>query len=152
MTRRLAAVTLALTFAAAACGGGGGEAAGSSTSETLELEAYDYYFKPTSLSVEPGAEVTVEFTNNGSVSHSFTSPDLDTELELGNAEDGNVKFTAPAEPGSFDFYCKFHPDDMQGTISVGGEEAPAEEQPADEDEEDVDVDVDTGEDTTKSDY
>jgi hypothetical protein len=98
--------------------------------------------------VELGAEVTIEFTNNGSVSHSFSAPDLDVEVEAGNGQDATVTFTAPDQAGSFDFFCKYHADQMNGTISIGGGDAPLEEDPdeTDEDDEDVEVDVDTEED------
>jgi plastocyanin len=124
------------------------EEPGSSVSQTAELEAFDYYFEPTSLQVELGSEVTIEFTNNGSVLHSFSAPDLDVEVEAGNGEEATVTFTAPDQPGSFDFFCKYHADDMNGTISIGGGDAPLEEDPdeTDDEDEDVEVDVDTEED------
>jgi plastocyanin len=133
-------VVLAL---APACGGGE-EEPGSSIEQSAELEAFDYYFEPTALMVELGAEVTIEFTNNGSVSHSFSAPDLDVEVEAGNGEEATVTFTVPDQPGSFDFFCKYHADQMAGTISIGGGEAPLEEDPdeTDEDDEDVEIDVD----------
>ena len=47
------------------------------------------------------------------------------------------------EPGSLDFYCKFHPDEMKGVISIGGADQPIEEDVDSEDEDDdADVDVD----------
>ncbi len=113
-------------------------------SETLSVEAFDFYFEPTSLAVEIGAEVTIEFANRGNVTHSWTATDLDAEVETGSGEDATLTFTAPSEPGSYDFFCKFHPDEMQGTISIGGADEPVEEQPEqDGDDEDVDVDVET---------
>ena len=117
-------------------------------SQSLSIEAFDFYFEPTSLAVEVGAEVTIDFTNNGEVTHSWTATDLDAEVEVGGGETGTLTFTAPNEPGSYDFFCKFHPDEMQGTISIGGSDEPMEEDrdPDDDDDEDVDVDVDTNED------
>jgi hypothetical protein len=84
----------------------------------------------------------VTFKNNGSVSHSFSSPDLDVEQVVGSSDSATVTFTAPAEPGSFDFFCKFHPDQMKGTISVGGADQPLEEnnQPAPTDDSSSDDD------------
>lgn len=122
------------------------------TSQSLTVEAFDYYFDPTALAVQVGAEVTIDLTNDGSVAHSWTSSDLDVEVEAGSGEDASVTFTAPGEPGSYDFFCKFHPDEMQGTISIGGSDEPVEEQPETEDDEDVDVDVDTEDDTSDDDY
>ena len=127
-------MALVALFAFVACGdqssdsggGGGGE------SQKLSLDAYDYYFEPTTLPVNLNAIVSVTFTNNGGVSHSFTAPDLDVEQVVDSGNSSTVTFTAPAEPGSFDFFCKFHPDQMKGTITVGGADQPLEQnnQPA----------------------
>lgn len=144
MRKRIATVVACVALITMACGQE--QETEPAVSETLTVEAFDFYFEPTSLAVEPGAEVTIELINSGSVSHSWTSPDLDAEIEVGGAESGELTFTAPAEPGSYDFFCKFHPDEMAGTISIGGAEEPVEERPEDEDDEDVDVDVDTEED------
>ena len=134
----------------AACGSEDETEAG--TAQSLTVEAFDFYFDPTALAVDVGAEVTVELTNGGSVAHSWTAADLDVEVEAGSGEESSVTFTAPNEPGSYDFFCKFHPDDMQGTISIGGSDEPVQEVPENEEDEDVDVDVDTEEDTTSDNY
>ena len=110
--------------------------------QAIEVEAYDFYFEETSFALETGAAVTVDFTNAGESTHSFTVPDLDIEIEAQSAESTEVAFETPDEPGLLDFYCKFHPDDMNGTISIGGADVPLEE---DVDDDDVDVEVDTEE-------
>lgn len=135
------AVLVALV--AAGCGSDEGGDTGAAVENTLGVEAFDNYFDPTTLSVDVGAEVTIEFTNSGSVAHSWTSSDLDVEVEAGAGEEASVTFVAPAEPGAYDYFCEYHPDEMQGTISIGGSEEEMEEQPEDPDDEDVDVDVDT---------
>jgi plastocyanin len=111
--------------------------------QAIEVEAYDFYFEETSFALETGADVTVDFTNAGESTHSFTVPDLDIEVEAQSAESTEVAFETPEEPGLLDFYCKYHPDDMNGTISIGGADVPLEE---DVDDDDVDVEVDTEED------
>lgn len=141
MTKRVVMLIACLALAAGiACGEEQGTEPG--VSETLTVEAFDFYFEPTTLAVEPGARVTIELLNNGDVAHSWTATDLDAELELNGGESGELRFTAPNEPGSYDFFCKFHPDEMAGTISIGGAEEPAEEAPEEEDDDDEDVDVD----------
>lgn len=96
--------------------------------QSVELEAYDFYFKQTSMQVGLGADINVAFTNNGEVTHAFVVPDLDLEIEAKSAEATEFTFQAPDEPGLLDFYCKYHPDDMNGTISIGGADVPLEEQ------------------------
>jgi plastocyanin len=96
--------------------------------QEVALDAYDFYFKQTSMQLSLGADVTVNFTNNGDTTHSFTVPDLDLETEVESAEATEINFQVPDEPGVLDFFCKFHPDDMKGTISIGGADVPLEEQ------------------------
>ena len=142
---RLFAIVLVVASLALACGEE--EEPGGGVEESMTIQAFDFYFDPTAISVGVGSEVTIELTNNGDVAHSFTATDLDVEVEASGAETASVTFTAPDEPGSYDFFCKFHPDEMQGTISIGGSDEPMEEQPEGEDEdEDVEVEVDTEED------
>ena len=153
MSRRTLLVVAACLFLLTAACGSQDEENEPGTSQTLTVETFDNYFDPTALNVDVGAQVTIELTNSGSVQHSWTSTDLDAEIEATSGETSSVTFTAPNEPGSYDFFCEFHPDEMQGTISIGGSDEPVEEQPEDEeDDADVDVDVDTEEDTTTDDY
>ncbi len=155
MTRRRAIVGACIFVLAVAGGCGREEENEAAVSQSLSVETFDFYFEPTSLGADVGAEVTVELMNNGSVSHTWTSTDLDAAVEAGAGEEATVTFTAPNEPGSYDFFCEFHPDEMQGTISIGGSDEPVEEQPEDEDEDDdVDVDVETEneDDTTGAGY
>lgn len=126
----------------------------------VDLTAFDFRYDTTTIPVELGAVVEVNFTNSGAVAHSFTVPDLDVELEVEGGDSASVNFAVPEDPGSFEFFCKFHPEDMRGNITVGGEgvEPGVEDDPGDvndpdeevEDDEDaeVDVDVDTEEETT----
>ena len=115
--------------------------------EEVRLEAFDFYFQEEALLFGLNSTVKLEFVNAGDVTHSFNVPDLDIEVEAQGGDSVDVTFDLPNEPGVVDFFCQFHPDDMRGTISIGGAEQPIEEnvdEPEQEDE-DVDVDVDTEE-------
>jgi plastocyanin len=130
MTRTRSGLLAVIAIAAVLLGACGDKSdPGSGESQTVSVEAFDYYFEPTSLNVNLGAQVTVEFQNNGSVEHSFTATDLGIETVSDSSNSSTVTFTAPAEPGSYDFFCKYHPDQMKGTISVGGSDQPVENQP-----------------------
>jgi plastocyanin len=123
MTVSLFAVAL---LGLSACGGGeessegsseGGAASGGGA--TIELSAIDSEFEPTDLEVKAGEEVTVNFTNNGEIVHTFTSEELG--FDSGNIEGGDSKtvtFTAPDE--DVKFVCTIHEtsDDMVGAIVV----------------------------------
>jgi len=110
--------------------------------QAVELEAYDFYFEETQLLFDLGARVEIDLVNAGENTHSFTADDLDIDVEVGSGESTEVRFTVPDQPGIFDFYCKYHPDDMNGTISVGGSDEPLDEEPEDEPDDDADVEVD----------
>ena len=138
---RLAIAIGMVAFGAIACGSDDEIEPGAATSQTVSVEAFDFYFEPTDLTVDTSTEVTIEFANSGSVEHSWTSTDLDAEVEASSGEDATVTFTTPAEAGSYDFFCEYHPDEMQGTISIGGSDEPVEEQPDENEDEDVDVDT-----------
>src|SRR5712692_8373425 len=42
----------------------------------IEIEADDFYFKPTFIKAKPGTTVTVELKNEGKAQHTFTIPSL----------------------------------------------------------------------------
>ena len=139
----------AVALAGAACGEDDEDSG--AQEQTASIEAFDFYFEPTSFQFEPGAEVTLTLENGGGVAHTVTVPDLDFELEAQSGDSVDSTFAMPDEVGTFDFYCKFHPEEMTGTISVGGSDQPIEEDVDTEDDEDVDVEVeDDDEDTDAS--
>lgn len=138
----LATVLVLLAALAPACQlNAGDDEAEPDVTQTIELEAYDFYFEETSILLELGANVTVDFTNAGDATHSFTVPDLDLEIEAESGESVETTFQLPDQPGLLDFYCKYHPDDMKGTISIGGDDVPLEENNVDDDDADVEVDT-----------
>ncbi len=121
----------------------------------LEVEAGEFYFEIRGGEAQEGA-VEVTLDNVGGADHSITVPDLDFEAVAQSGESIENSFVAPTTPGSLDFFCKFHPDEMTGTISIGGVDQPIEEDvdtPA-EDDPDVEVEVEenTEEDTTTQEY
>ena len=143
--RKYLIVLMALSVALVAGACGEDEEDSGAQEQSVEIEAFDNYYETETLLVEPGAEVTLSFSNGGGVAHSVTVPDLDFELEAQSGNTVDSTFTAPDEPGSLDFYCKFHPDEMKGVISIGGADQPIEEDVDSEDEDDTDVDVDVEE-------
>ena len=104
----------ALALVSAACsskdddGGGGGAA-------DVTMTVKDFEFDPASVDVSSG-ETTIEITNTGSVEHSFTMDDdsVSQDIEPGETETVTVNVTADAG-----FHCKYHPDQMTGTLTVG---------------------------------
>ena len=137
---RIAGV-IAVAFLLGACGSddsGGSDSSGTNgdngggTTQTVEVTASDFKFDPTSLSVDPGAEVEVTLTNDGDTAHTFTVSDMDLEIKADPGASATGTFTAP-DSGTLDWVCSFH-SQMTGTITIGdsaggggGGEAPGDD-------------------------
>jgi len=120
-----------LVLAAAGCGGdnGGGTGATATTSaptttaaaagggEEIKLTAKGIKWDTTSLDLKSGTSYTVEVTNGDSVEHNFTFQEAGANQDIEGGEDTKVTFTAPAA-GSYEFFCKYHPSVMRGTVTV----------------------------------
>lgn len=114
-----ALVSSALLFTA--CGGTGmGSSSGSarsrsnSTQNGTSITISNFMFTPMSLSVEPGASVTV--TNKDSTVHTLTA--TDGKFDTGDLAPNQIKtIKAPMAPGSYHYICNIH-QYMMGTITV----------------------------------
>jgi plastocyanin len=121
-TLRFPVLALTCLLALTACGGGDddGGSDGDGGGSQLEVSAQDFQFSPNSLSVDPGEEVTIVFSNEGEAPHTFTAPDIDADVRLDPGGSEEISFTAP-DSGSIDWMCTIHTQ-MTGTIAVGGGE------------------------------
>jgi plastocyanin len=95
----------------------------SGMSATVALEADDFYFSPTFIKATPGATVTVQLKNEGSMEHTFTAPTAGIDQTLQPDQAKTVTVRVPTS-GSLAFYCRFHKSSgMQGaffTAPAGG--------------------------------
>jgi len=89
-------------------GSGGGGGAPAAQGATLEIS--DFQFG--AVAVDPGGLVTV--ANRDGAPHTVTGGAFDSGQVDGG---GTASFTAPADPGSYDFQCQIHPD-MSGSLTV----------------------------------
>lgn len=92
---------------------GGGEA------RAVEVSAKDFAFSLAKLDVQPGETIEVTLANADSTEHSFTIDDGVADIEAEGCEDAIGAFTAPDK--SVEFYCKYHPGKMRGTVNVSGD-------------------------------
>jgi plastocyanin len=136
----VAAALVLLTVTAAGCGGSSkqsssAESEGGKTtvagvpannhgtkqvSGKTELELDDYYFEPTVLKGKPGARVSLELKNEGSVEHNFSinSQGIDKDIEAGQS--ATVTVMIPRS-GVLSFYCKYHKSQgMAGALMGNG--------------------------------
>ena len=112
------AVVLAVVALLAMAGCGNGDSQGDEASgDVFEVSAQDFEFDPAELEV-PEGDVTVRFTNNGTVAHTFTLEENES-VDTGNVEPGDSKtitFEGPTEEA--DYICTIHyeSNDMEGKI------------------------------------
>jgi plastocyanin len=84
------------------------------TGDTIVIK--NFAFSPASLTVAPGAMVTVH--NEDSVTHTLTDKADSTLFSTGDVSPGQTKtFKAPDKPGSYPFLCTIH-QYMTGTLVV----------------------------------
>ena len=131
--RALLAILLGASMLLTACGGDGGTDtttddaaeepaedaggdAGGGGGEPVAVEAFDFGFKPTKISVTSGDEISVSLENTGSAPHTFTAEELDVDISAGGGETAEGSFTA-GDPGDYEYICTIHPQ-MKGTITV----------------------------------
>jgi plastocyanin len=82
----------------------------------VNVGAYDNYFEPKAINVQPGT--TVRWVNYGNHAHTVTSND--GRWDSGDIQPGATYSATFQHPGTYYFYCRHHTKDrMQGTIVVG---------------------------------
>lgn len=81
----------------------------------LELVAKDIEFQQTTLEAG-GGQVSVFVDNQDATLHTFTIDELDVDLDVPASKSARVTFDA--EPGTYEFYCVPHREDMEGTLTV----------------------------------
>ena len=72
-----------------------------------EVEMYDNYFKPKTVTGKPGQTVKVELKNEGKAEHNFKidGQKADADVEPGKSASVTVKIPMS---GSVQFYCEYH--------------------------------------------
>jgi plastocyanin len=112
------ALVLASALLLAACGGTGtkspSSSATTSTSGGTHITISNFMFSPMSLTVSPGATVSV--TNKDAVTHTLTAND--GKFNTGDIGQNQTKtFKAPTKAGQYTYICAIH-QYMMGTITV----------------------------------
>ena len=100
-------------------------------SVTIDLTAQNAAFDKSTISVPPGANVTVNFNNKDlGMPHNFsvyqtlaggqTKPIFIGNTIVGPAN-ANYHFIAPTGAGTYFFECDVHPSVMNGTFVISGQ-------------------------------
>jgi plastocyanin len=78
------------------------------------VQANNFAFHPADVEITAGEDLTLK-NGNANTPHTFTVDGTDVDVEL--APLAEEEATIDLEPGSYDFFCRLHPD-MQGTLIV----------------------------------
>jgi plastocyanin len=111
---------IALSLAACTSGTsaptGGSGSSGGTPSNSHAITIKNFAFAPHTVTVAPGATVTI--TNDDQVAHTVTS--RTGGFDTGDIAAGQSKsFTAPKSPGTYAYICSIH-QYMSGTLVVSG--------------------------------
>ena len=113
MSRRLllpAVALLAASLFAAGCGGAGESSQPVATTEVAMAKSYR--FDPKTIEIEAGDTVT--WTNEDNFTHTV-QVDGQEDHTVGKGESVEITFD---EPGTYDYVCTLHSQDMEGTVIV----------------------------------
>jgi hypothetical protein len=86
------------------------------TLSPIPLEMHDTYFSGSVLVRAPRANDVLLIRNLGASNHTFTIDDLAIDEELSPGEE--VEVVVPYDEEIYMFYCRFHPDEMNGSIGT----------------------------------
>lgn len=114
---RIRTLLLAVALMGAGCGGGGN---GGAVGASIEVEAGDLYFEPTSLSASAG-EIEVTLDNVGSAEHDFVIEEIGDEEVVHAAAGETATGTVELDAGTYTFYCSVpgHREaGMEGALTV----------------------------------
>jgi plastocyanin len=103
--------------AASNSGGGGYGGAAAKTQTTAassddkggsnEVEMYDDYFKPKTISGKAGSTVKIELKNEGSNEHNFKIDGQKADADVEPGKNATVSVVIP-KSGTVQFYCEYH--------------------------------------------
>jgi len=82
------------------------------------MDSGDDYFSPTYIKARPGARVTLDITNVGTIAHTFTIDSAHIDRTFGRKGDRtSVSVVGPAPGQALVFSCKYHREEgMQGAL------------------------------------
>src|SRR5215207_853394 len=122
----LLVLVLVVFLPAAVAQDGGVEAVPVQDARSVDIG--DNFFDPPDVAVEPGSTIT--WTNNGDEPHTVTADD--GSFDSGRLNPGDSYTVAFGGQGTVTYHCEIHPDEMRGSVTVGGGGTAPAEQPASE--------------------
>jgi plastocyanin len=105
-----AVAVLATALFAAGCGGTAGSSEPVATTEVKMVKSYR--FDPNTIEIEAGQTVT--WTNEDNFTHTV-EVEGQQDHKVGQGESVEITF---GEPGTYEYVCTLHSQDMDGTVIV----------------------------------
>jgi plastocyanin len=84
----------------------------------LPKTAVNFIWRPEHLVLAAGQPVTLKVANADYMQHNFTFKAAKVAKNLPVDATTTIKLTAPATPGVYRFYCKYHLQMMEGAVTV----------------------------------
>ena len=84
----------------------------------LPKTAVNFIWNPEHLQLAPGQKVTLKVANADYMQHNFTFKAAKVAQNLPVDATTTIRLTAPATPGLYRFYCKYHLQMMEGAVTV----------------------------------
>jgi plastocyanin len=84
----------------------------------LPKTAVNFIWRPEHLVLAAGQPVTLKVANADYMQHNFTFKAAKVAKNLPVDATTTIKLTAPAKPGLYTFYCKYHLQMMEGAVTV----------------------------------
>ena len=84
----------------------------------LPKTAVNFIWKPEHLVLAAGQKLTIKVANADYMQHNFTFKAANVAKNLPVDATTTIKLTAPAKPGLYAFYCKYHLQMMEGAVTV----------------------------------
>jgi plastocyanin len=115
-------VALAAATLLAGCGGGDTKGAATTTAPratgaTHTIRIVDFVYQPDPATVKAGRRITI--SNADRAPHTVTQKGASPTFDSGTVEGGKRGSVTFAKPGTYEYFCQFHPT-MKGTVTVIG--------------------------------
>jgi plastocyanin len=84
----------------------------------LPKNTVTFIWRPEHLRLAPGQKVTLKVANADYMQHNFTFKAAGVARNLPVDATTTIRLTAPAKPGLYRFFCKYHLQMMEGAVTV----------------------------------
>ncbi len=84
----------------------------------LPKTAVNFIWNPEHVLVAAGQKFTIKIANADYMQHNFTFKPAKVAKNLPVDATTTIQLTAPAKPGTYTFYCKYHLQMMEGAVTV----------------------------------